>query len=489
MADEGASSSSSFEDSNEMNEERNGKQEVAYNNPVPGMLAVSRMSQNPFAIKTTTTPTRSLADSTDYKESRPLVAPSTLNFVSESSCTVSSSASKLLLRPSALAAQAEKLKIVNSQKTGCKQEDKENTLVENLSVGSKEVNSTSNESNGKVPRSEIMGSVWMSESSSNLFVSSTSKTALCGSDDFAAAKADERTGFIFGQNLHERVLLCSKKDPDITPNIPSFPFNFFKQNYDDAPSQSPSPANTNLSFQEAATQQDDDDKGGKFAKSLSESAEEYQSRQVKRKFDEVTVITGEEDESNVLQINCKLFAFNKLASTWQERGRGILRLNDREVDGTLHSRVVMRTQGSLRVVLNTKVWSAMSVEKSSPKTVRLSAMDTDGVKVFLIMAHPKDTEQLFNALDWRVTILKSQEDMGKKNSGLAVIEEATSSTPLEELCRQEDNGDSRKRVCLSSSNEGGADSSSEISFSPGIRIRRRQSGRLHRHERGLGRSE
>ncbi|XP_067135897.1 ran-binding protein 3-like isoform X4 [Centruroides vittatus] len=461
-----ASSSSSFEDSNEMNEERNGKQEVAYNNPVPGMLAVSRMSQNPFAIKTTTTPTRSLADSTDYKESRPLVAPSTLNFVSESSCTVSSSASKLLLRPSALAAQAEKLKIVNSQKTGCKQEDKENTLVENLSVGSKEVNSTSNESNGKVPRSEIMGSVWMSESSSNLFVSSTSKTALCGSDDFAAAKADERTGFIFGQNLHERVL-----------------------NYDDAPSQSPSPANTNLSFQEAATQQDDDDKGGKFAKSLSESAEEYQSRQVKRKFDEVTVITGEEDESNVLQINCKLFAFNKLASTWQERGRGILRLNDREVDGTLHSRVVMRTQGSLRVVLNTKVWSAMSVEKSSPKTVRLSAMDTDGVKVFLIMAHPKDTEQLFNALDWRVTILKSQEDMGKKNSGLAVIEEATSSTPLEELCRQEDNGDSRKRVCLSSSNEGGADSSSEISFSPGIRIRRRQSGRLHRHERGLGRSE
>ncbi|XP_023220767.1 ran-binding protein 3-like isoform X2 [Centruroides sculpturatus] len=428
-----------------MNEERNGKQEVAYNNPVPGMLAVSRMSQNPFAIKTTTTPTRSLADSTDYKESRPLVAPSTLNFVSESSCTVSSSASKLLLRPSALAAQAEKLKIVNSQKTGCKQEDKENTLVENLSVGSKEVNSTSNESNGKVPRSEIMGSVWMSESSSNLFVSSTSKTVLCGSDDFAAAKADERTGFIFGQNLHERVL----------------------QNYDDAPSQSPSPANTNLSFQEAATQQDDDDKGGKFAKSLSESAEEYQSRQVKRKFDEVTVITGEEDESNVLQINCKLFAFNKLASTWQERGRGILRLNDREVDGTLHSRVVMRTQGSLRVVLNTKVWSAMSVEKSSPKTVRLSAMDTDGVKVFLIMAHPKDTEQLFNALDWRVTILKSQEDMGKKNSGLAVIEEATSSTPLEELCRQEDNGDSRKRVCLSSSNEGGADSSSEISFSRG----------------------
>lgn len=37
-------------------------------------------------------------------------------------------------------------------------------------------------------------------------------------------------------------------------------------------------------------------------KSLTESAKEYESRQVKRKFDEVAVITGEEEESNVLQV-------------------------------------------------------------------------------------------------------------------------------------------------------------------------------------------
>lgn len=48
---------------------------------------------------------------------------------------------------------------------------------------------------------------------------------------------------------------------------------------------------------------------------------------------------------------------------------------------------VMRTQGSLRVVLNTKVWPAMTVERASPKSIRISAVDTDTdtVKIFLIM--------------------------------------------------------------------------------------------------------
>ena len=45
----------------------------------------------------------------------------------------------------------------------------------------------------------------------------------------------------------------------------------------------------------------------------------------------------------------------------------------------------MRTQGSLRVVLNTKIWPGMTVERASGKSVRVTAMDTDEtVKVFLI---------------------------------------------------------------------------------------------------------
>jgi Ran-binding protein 3 len=56
---------------------------------------------------------------------------------------------------------------------------------------------------------------------------------------------------------------------------------------------------------------------------------------VKRKFEEVKVKTGEEEETNVLQISCKLHTFDKAKGSWAERGRGQLRLNDK-VEVLLH---------------------------------------------------------------------------------------------------------------------------------------------------------
>jgi len=47
--------------------------------------------------------------------------------------------------------------------------------------------------------------------------------------------------------------------------------------------------------------------------------------------------------------------------------------------------LVMRVQGSLRVVLNTMVWPNMLVERSSKRSVRISAIDADdGIKIYLI---------------------------------------------------------------------------------------------------------
>lgn len=51
----------------------------------------------------------------------------------------------------------------------------------------------------------------------------------------------------------------------------------------------------------------------------------------------------------------------------------------------------MRTQGSLRLILNTKLWAQMQMDKASEKSIRITAMDTEdqGVKVFLIsVSHP-----------------------------------------------------------------------------------------------------
>lgn len=46
----------------------------------------------------------------------------------------------------------------------------------------------------------------------------------------------------------------------------------------------------------------------------------------------------------------------------------------------------MRTQGSLRLILNTKLWAQMQMDKASEKSIRITATDAEdqAVKVFLI---------------------------------------------------------------------------------------------------------
>lgn len=53
---------------------------------------------------------------------------------------------------------------------------------------------------------------------------------------------------------------------------------------------------------------------------------------------------------------------------------------------------VMRTQGSLRLILNTKLWAQMQMDKASEKSIRITATDAEdqGVKVFLISVSLRD---------------------------------------------------------------------------------------------------
>uniref|UniRef100_A0A8C9VHZ6 Ran-binding protein 3 n=1 Tax=Scleropages formosus TaxID=113540 RepID=A0A8C9VHZ6_SCLFO len=214
----------------------------------------------------------------------------------------------------------------------------------------------------------------------------------CSSQN-AAADADGGAKFVFGQNMSERVLSPPKGG------------NLSVDNGKDAVA-APAP--------EAPQQEASPEKaGGAVVESLEESAAAYTKATAKRcLLEKVEVITGEESESNVLQIQCKLFVFDKISQSWVERGRGLLRLNDMAStdDGTLQSRLVMRTQGSLRLILNTKLWPQMQVDKASEKSIRITAMDTEdqGVKVFLISASSKDTGQLFAALHHRILALRSR---------------------------------------------------------------------------------
>nr|XP_035976590.1 ran-binding protein 3 isoform X10 [Halichoerus grypus] len=215
--------------------------------------------------------------------------------------------------------------------------------------------------------------------------------------------------FVFGQNMSERVLS--------PPKLNEVSSDATREN---AAAESGS---------ESSSQETTPEK-----ESLAESAAAY-TKATARKclLEKVEVITGEEAESNVLQIQCKLFVFDKASQSWVERGRGLLRLNDMAStdDGTLQSRLVMRTQGSLRLILNTKLWAQMQIDKASEKSIRITAMDTEdqGVKVFLISegsSHPdqeifqpttslclpqassKDTGQLYAALHHRILALRSR---------------------------------------------------------------------------------
>ncbi|XP_068278949.1 ran-binding protein 3-like isoform X2 [Nyctibius grandis] len=145
---------------------------------------------------------------------------------------------------------------------------------------------------------------------------------------------------------------------------------------------------------------------------LSESAAACISKPVEKiLLDKVEVITGEEAEHNVLQINCNLFVFNKLSLTWIERGRGSLRLNDtsRNKCGMLQSRLIMRNQGSLRLILNTRLWDQMVIKRANRNSLCFTATDQEdhSVQVFLIQASSKDTGYLYAAIHHRLVALRS----------------------------------------------------------------------------------
>lgn len=210
------------------------------------------------------------------------------------------------------------------------------------------------------------------------------------SSQAAAHSSDTSDKFVFGQNMSDRVLSPpaegSAEPPAPTPSQASLPL-------ESRPEKEPSGA----------------------AETLEASAAAYTKATARHcLLEKVEVITGEEAESNVLQIQCKLFVFDKPSQSWVERGRGLLRLNDMAStdDGSLQSRLVMRTQGSLRLILNTKLWPQMQTDKASEKSLRITAMDTEdqGLKVFLIAASSKDTGQLYAALHHRILALRNRSE-------------------------------------------------------------------------------
>ena len=196
--------------------------------------------------------------------------------------------------------------------------------------------------------------------------------------------------FVFGQNLQERVMIANDaENSDKTED---------KEKKEKKEESTNANGSTELLFSNASAACRTTSKSSLTLTEAAQKLEEA-NRANKRKYSQITPLTGEEGETNVLQINCKFFAFDKATSGWQERGRGTLRLNDRDEE----SRLVGRTAGTQRLIMNTKVWPGMIAERAALKSLRLTAMDVQGsIRIFIIQAAPKEVEQLHDLLEERL---------------------------------------------------------------------------------------
>ncbi|XP_058812206.1 ran-binding protein 3 [Topomyia yanbarensis] len=279
-------------------------------------------------------------------------------------------------------------------------------------------------------------------------LASLNRSSMPKSNLFANVKSiSENSGFVFGQNVHERVTGENvQTDNSVTTAGLSFSNTVTNSSSDSCPTN-PTAAGGGVAGNATCDGTEE---------SLEEAARRYEESRgaLKRKFDEVETITGEEDERNVVEINCKLFAFAK--SNWEERGHGTLRLNDND---SKESRVVFRQSGNLRVLINTKVWGGMTADQSSQKSLRLTAMDTNGqVKVFLLMSRPDIIAKLHKELAKRIQTAKElaaeqDHDAGKENNAENVASSKQSEEDLLDSTKDEPDCDEpspKKRLSSSS---------------------------------------
>ncbi|XP_010007057.1 PREDICTED: ran-binding protein 3-like [Chaetura pelagica] len=241
-----------------------------------------------------------------------------------------------------------------------------------------------------------------------------------------SAQKSSNSDFVFGENMDERVL-SPEKHPKLCNEADSYKGEITSM-YIESFYVSPQ---TKTALLRNATP--------------TESATACISKPVEKVLlDKVEVITGEEAEHNVLQINCKLFVFNKLSLTWTERGSGSLRLNDTSSnkDGMLQSRLIMRNQGSLRLILNTRLWDQMVIKRANRKSLCFTATDQEdhSVQVFLIQGSSKDTGYLYAAIHHRLVALRSFAEQ-EPDTNQADTESEIASQPLN--CDSDDEADEK----------------------------------------------
>uniref|UniRef100_A0A7E4VAS6 RanBD1 domain-containing protein n=1 Tax=Panagrellus redivivus TaxID=6233 RepID=A0A7E4VAS6_PANRE len=198
-------------------------------------------------------------------------------------------------------------------------------------------------------------------------------------------------GFVFGSGLASRVVSAKPKE-DVVPtsnNVSDIFSAFAKKNESD--------------FISACKDSPD-------ASTSADWLNDAKAGDEKGKSDDTVVEkpkTGEENEKNILNIASKIFQYDVESKSWKERGPCNLRLNETDesdADGNPKARLVARSSGTQKVLLNSLIFPEMVFESVSEKRIKISAHvpDTDLPQLFLVSSTPSNIGQLSAQLRKRI---------------------------------------------------------------------------------------
>mmetsp|Transcript_9900 Transcript_9900/g.20130 ORF Transcript_9900/g.20130 Transcript_9900/m.20130 type:complete len:381 (-) Transcript_9900:489-1631(-) len=129
---------------------------------------------------------------------------------------------------------------------------------------------------------------------------------------------------------------------------------------------------------------------------------------------QVEVKTGEESENERFRTKAKLYGLD--GGSWRERGVGQCKINVERKDPR-RARVVMRTDGSHRLILNFRIGPSVVVEPASEKSARFTVPDLESRKAtsFLLkMVNKEELTRFMTEFGQLKTDIDSEASAGKK---------------------------------------------------------------------------
>ncbi|CAF4900571.1 unnamed protein product [Rotaria sp. Silwood1] len=167
---------------------------------------------------------------------------------------------------------------------------------------------------------------------------------------------------------------------------------------------------------------DDDDDNNKTTPSLFETAAEYEAKRASTHpivNIQGDTSTGEEHEVTKFQMAGKLYMYHPEQQQYAERGYGILKINESHDPSDwnkLHARLIMRLDKAFRVILNSPIFSQMTVERATDRSVRFGAQDESHLRIFVIKASANDCANLCKELQSRIQIIERQQSSSNINT-------------------------------------------------------------------------